>query len=191
MSHELTAYLSIFNQFKLNELLPYYFVNCESFLDWDCPDTLAQCEGNMDDSIDSGDFYVRGYLPLIWKDSGTHMHGRAVYVKEGLSFAQDPYLENSADSYLCFRQTLHHSASYFFFLYWSSSSALCMAFDSISSNIDEVLSINPSANDFVFGGFNVHHKDWLNYSGGSQATLLRLLTFPLRSETVIFKALHF
>ena len=36
-------------------------------------------------------------------------------------------------------------------------------FDSISSNIDEVLSINPSANVFVFGG--VHYKDWLTYSG--------------------------
>ena len=30
---------------------------------------------NLDDSIDSGNFSVRGYLPLIWKDSGTHMHG--------------------------------------------------------------------------------------------------------------------
>ena len=40
-----------------------------------------------------------------------------------------------------------------------------MVFDSISSNIDEVLSINPSANVFVFGDFNVHHKDWLTYSG--------------------------
>ena len=39
-----------------------------------------------------------------------------------------------------------------------------MVFDSISSNIDEVLSINPSANAFVFGDFNVHHKDWLTYS---------------------------
>ena len=38
-------------------------------------------------------------------------------------------------------------------------------FYSISSNIDEVLSINPSANAFVFGDFNVHHKDWLPYSG--------------------------
>ena len=27
--------------------------------------------------------------------------------------------------------------------------------------------INPSANVFVFGDFNVHHKDWLTYSGGS------------------------
>ena len=26
-------------------------------------------------------------------------------------------------------------------------------------NIDELLSINPSANVFVFGDFNVHHKD--------------------------------
>ena len=40
-------------------------------------------------------------------------------------------------------------------------------FDSISSNIDEVLSINPSANVFVFGDFNIHHKDWLTYSGGT------------------------
>ena len=42
-----------------------------------------------------------------------------------------------------------------------------MAFYSISSNIDEVLSINPSANAFVFGDFNTHHKDWLTYSGGT------------------------
>ena len=45
---------------------------------------------------------VRGYLPLIQKDSSTHMHGLAVYVKEGLPFAWDLSLENSADSYLCF-----------------------------------------------------------------------------------------
>ena len=42
-----------------------------------------------------------------------------------------------------------------------------MVFDSISSNIDEVLSINPPANVFVFGDFNVHHKDWLTYFGGT------------------------
>ena len=57
------------------------------------------------------------------------------------------------------------SLSVFFFLYRSPSSALCT--DSISSNIDEVLSINPSANIFVFGDFNVHHKDWLAYSSGT------------------------
>ena len=41
-----------------------------------------------------------------------------------------------------------------------------MVFNSISSNIDECLSINPSANMFAFGDFNVHHKDWLAYFGG-------------------------
>ena len=56
--------------------------------------------------------------------------------------------------------------SYFFFLYQSPSSSLCTVF-SISSNIDQILLINPSANVFVFGDFNVHHKDWLTYSGGT------------------------
>ena len=40
-------------------------------------------------------------------------------------------------------------------------------FDSMSSNIDEVLSINLSANVFVFGDVNVHHKHWLTYSSGT------------------------
>ena len=57
---------------------------------------------NLDDLTDSGNFSVTGYLPLIQKDSSTHMHGLAVYVKEGLPFARDLSLENSVDSYLCF-----------------------------------------------------------------------------------------
>ena len=39
------------------------------------------------------------------------MHGLAVYVKEGLSVAWGLSLENSADSYLCFRLALRHSVS--------------------------------------------------------------------------------
>ena len=143
------------------------FVDCESFLESNSPNILALCETNLDNSTDSGHFSVRGYLPLIRKDSSTHMHGLAVYVKERLPFAWDLSLENSADSYLCFRLALLHSVSYFFFLYLSPSSALCTVFDSISSNIDEVLLINPSANVFVFGDFNDHHKDWLTYSSGT------------------------
>ena len=65
------------------------------------------------------------------------MNGLVVYVKEGLPFAQDLSLENSADSV---------------------------------SKIDQVLSINPSANVFVFADFNVHHEDWLTYSGGTDRT---------------------
>ena len=87
------------------------------------------------------------------------MLGLAVYVKEALPFARGLSFKNSADSYLCFRLALPHLVSYFFFLHRSPSSSLCTVFGSISSNIDEVLSINPSANVFVFGDFNVHHKD--------------------------------
>ena len=95
------------------------------------------------------------------------MNGLAVYVKEGLPFAWDLPQENSADSYICFRLALLYSLSFFFFLYLSPSSSLCMVFDSISSNIAEVLLINPAANVFVYGDFSIHHKDWLTYSGGT------------------------
>ena len=43
---------------------------------------------------------LSGYLPLIQKDSITHVHGLAVYVKERLPFPLS--LGNSLDSYLCF-----------------------------------------------------------------------------------------
>ena len=39
--------------------LRYNFVECESFLESMSPDTLALCETNLDDSIDSGSFSVR------------------------------------------------------------------------------------------------------------------------------------
>ena len=104
------------------------FVDCESFLESNSPDILALCETNLDDSIDSGSFSVRGYLPLIRKDSSTHMQCLAVYVKEGLPSAWDLSLENSADSYLCFLLALLHSMFYFFFLYRSLSLSMCTVF---------------------------------------------------------------
>ena len=76
------------------------FIDCESFLE-SKSDIVVLCETNLDDSIDSGKFSVRCYLPLIRKNSTFHMHGLTVYVKKGLPFAQDLSLENSADSYLC------------------------------------------------------------------------------------------
>ena len=78
------------------------FFYCESSFESNSLDILALCETNLYNSINSGNFSVRGYLPLIRKDSSTHMHGLAVYVKEGLPFACNLSLENSADSYLCF-----------------------------------------------------------------------------------------
>ena len=102
---------------------------------------------------------MKGYLPLVRKDFSTHMYRLAVSVKEGYPFARDLSLENCADSHLCFRLALLYTVSYFFFLYRSPFLSLCTVFDSISSNIGEVLSINPSADVFAFEDFNIHHKD--------------------------------
>ena len=116
------------------------------------------------------------------------MHCLAVYLKEGLSFARDLSLENSEDSYLCFRLALLHSVSFFY---------------SISSNINEIPSINPSTKVFGFADFNVHHNDWLTYSGGtiglvnsaiislSQMILLIWSNFLFGSLTVILTVLIF
>ena len=135
------------------------FVDCKSFLESNSPDILAQCQTNLDNSIDSGNLSMRDYRPLIRKNSSTHMHELAVYVREGLPFARDLSLENSADSYVHFRLLLLHLVSYFFFLYQSPALSLCTVFGCILSNIDEVLSINPSANMFALRDINAHHKN--------------------------------
>ena len=41
------------------------FVDCEPFLGSNSPDILALYETILDDSVNSDDFSVRGYLPLI------------------------------------------------------------------------------------------------------------------------------
>ena len=58
------------------------FADCESFLESNFPDILALCETNLDDSIDSGNFSVRGYLTIIRKDSSTHMHGLRNHLRD-------------------------------------------------------------------------------------------------------------
>ena len=93
VSHELTAYLSVFNLFltqwimailskgckpdnfeshnslKLGFMNIYGpgldFVECESFLESNSPDILAISEINVNDLIDSGNFPLRGYLLIL------------------------------------------------------------------------------------------------------------------------------
>ena len=57
---------------------------------------------------------------------------------------------------------------------------MCTVFHSISSNIDEVLSINPSAN--VFGDLSVHHKDWLTYSSGTDRPVELCYNFSISND---------
>ena len=54
------------------------FVDWESFLESNSADILALCETNVDSSIDSVNFFVTGYLPLIRKDSSTHAWFRSL-----------------------------------------------------------------------------------------------------------------
>ena len=61
---------------------------------------------------------------------------------------------------------------------------LCTVFDSIPSKIDEVLSINPSVNVFVFGDFNVHHKNWFTYSGDTDRSGEVCYNFSISNEDV-------
>ena len=70
-------------------------------------------------------------------------------------------------------------------------------FYSILSKIDQILLISPSANVCVFGDFNIHHKDWLTYSGGNDQPdelcyyfstsndLTQVVDFPTQILTVL------
>ena len=79
--------------------------------------------------------------------------------------------------------------SHFFFHYRLPSSSLCPVFVSVSSSKDEVLSINPSANVFVFGDFNIHHKDWLTNSGGTDR--LRELFYNFSTSNDLTQIVNF
>ena len=145
VSHELTVYLSVFDQFLTHQIMVILskgckpgnfeshnslklsfthiqgrlcsnFVKCKFFFESNSPDILPISETNLDNSIDSDNFSMRGYLSLTLKNSITQIHGLAVYVKEGLHLAPDMSAENSADSYLYFLLTLLQVVSYFIFL---------------------------------------------------------------------------
>ena len=180
MSHEVTAYLSVFDLFLTQLITVILSKGCK-------PDHFKS-----HNSLKLSFTIIRGLCSNFvecesFLESNTH-DSLAVYVKEGIPFTQDLSLENSADSYLCFRLPLLHSVSHFFFLYQSLSLSLCTVFDSISSNIDEVLSINPFNSPIL-----VELIDLVNYviTFLSQMTLLRWLTLLLGSLTVTLTVLLF
>ena len=90
-------------------------------------------------------------LMAIWKDCVTQIHRLAFY---GTDFVS---LENS---YLCFWLVF---VPFNVLLYFRFSTFFFRSF----FKLDELLLINRYANIFVFRDFNVHHRGWLNYSGGS------------------------
>ena len=56
----------------------------------------------MAQNVDCPSFITTPLPYNLELESSNHMHGLAVYVKEGLPFAWDLSLKNSADSYLHF-----------------------------------------------------------------------------------------
>ena len=69
--------------------------------------------------------------------------------------------------------------------------SLCIVFDSISSNIDEVLSINWSANVFVFRDFNPLHKDQPTYSDGPGKVLDLVNSYNISISNYITQMANF
>ena len=102
---------------------------------------------------------MRGYLPLIRKDSSTHMHCLAVYMKERLPLG---LISRKLYRLLLMFSTVFTSLSVLLLF-----PLLITFFIFVYSFLFYFISINPSANVFVFGDFNIHHKDWLTYSGGT------------------------
>ena len=103
----------------------------------------------MDVSIDSVSVSVGGFSPFNPKG---FLHG--TYLWKTL------WILTYVFSWLYFTQCLTSFSSI--------NHLLCLYAWFFDANIDEVLSINRSTNVFVFGDFNIHHKGWLTYSGGTE-----------------------
>ena len=122
----------------------------------------------MDDSVDSDNFSVRGYFPLIRKYSVTHIRSLVFCVMERLPFTQELSLENLSGFLFIFSSGFTTFSVLLLFPLSITFSVFVHGFDFISSKIDEILSINPSANVFVSGNFNVHNTCWLTYAGRTE-----------------------
>ena len=94
------------------------FFACEPLLESYSLDNLNLGETNLEDPVGFSNFSVRGYLPIVQKDSLTHMLGLTDYAKEGLCFIYS-LSSNSEDSYLRVWQVSLLLVS--FFLYPSQS----------------------------------------------------------------------
>ena len=121
------------------------------------------------------------------------MHGLPVYQKEGLPFARDSSLENSADSYICFQLALLHSVFYLFSSIYHLLQ-LCAQFLILFPLTQMRFSQSTHLLMLFFGDFNVHHKDWLTYSDGTHQpdelcynvsisnNLTQMVNFPTRIQ---------
>ena len=119
----------------------------ESFRLGHSPDILALCETNLDHSIDSRNSPEIFYYLYAWS---CNLCERRTSFCMGLMFLIGFTLLSVL---LLFPLLINF--------------IIVHSFDSISSNLNEVFSINAFANVFVLGDFNIHPKKSLTYSGGT------------------------
>ena len=122
--------------------LPSNFVECESFLESNSPCIFVLCETNLDDSLDSGKF-SEGFSSFNLKRFYYSYTWSCFLCKRRTSF----YCTGINSRKLCWFLLLFSTGFTSFGVFSSSSSTNHFlhhyaVFDSISSNIDEFLSIN-------------------------------------------------
>ena len=145
-------------------LLQSTFVGCEFFCESKSPDLSALCEADMEDSIDSSIFLFEGLSSIKWKGIKYLYAWSCSLCEGGTSFCTRLFSKKLRRFLFLTGFTLFYIL--LFFSYGLLSLSLYTVFVTIS-NIDEVISINPSANVLVLGDFNIHYKDWLTYYGGT------------------------
>ncbi|XP_065680992.1 uncharacterized protein LOC136094820 [Hydra vulgaris] len=167
------------------------FSSVESYLLQSSPDLIALCETNLSSAVSSYDLSVDGYLPLIRKDSNSHMLGLGIYISKNSPICRETRFESTDYSFMCFCLAPLHSITFLFVLYRSPSSQDCTLLDVISDCIDQALILYSSANIVVVGDFNVHHTEWLGSSVSDSAdikthnfclsqSLTQIVNFPTR-----------
>ena len=130
------------------------FVDCESLLESHSPDIFALCETNLDGSIDSGNFLCE-VLYFFNPKGFYYLYTWSCSLCEGRTSFCSWVISRKLCGFVRIFSTDFTSLNVLpFFLYQSPSLSLCTVFYSLSSDIDEVLSISPSANRSVFGDFN-------------------------------------
>ena len=96
----ITDSIESFNSLKLSFLiiqgLCSHLIGCEYFVKSNSSDVLPSCETNLGDSIDCCNFFVKGYVSLIRKDSVTWLILQ--FMRKGTLLAHESSLENSEDS---------------------------------------------------------------------------------------------
>ena len=86
----------------------------ESYLLQSSPDLIALCETNLSSAVSSCGYLVDGYLPLIRKDSNSHMLGLGIYIHKNSPSSRKTRFESTDYSFMCFHSAPLHSIAFFF-----------------------------------------------------------------------------